>query len=60
MPLYCFNPNCDQWGERTKLEPIGMILIFPSPYMPMSCPECGGLLIYHNWDEDLRQSDDGT
>jgi hypothetical protein len=68
MNLYfCFNTNCDHWGENPWIalqketgRHYGRMAIqhsneaFPCPYCGMPCPP------HDNWLRDERRHDDGT
>lgn len=56
---YCFNENCNLWGE---VVPVAVVLLWPAAgLLPHSCPECGGHLYFHDaWDGNHRIHDDGT
>lgn len=57
MPYYCFNENCNRWGEAQS---IAMYLLWPEQGKLGKCKECGKPLIRHdNWNEDCRIGDDG-
>lgn len=56
--FYCFNENCNKWGEAVN---VGVVATWPQPAMaPNSCHECGGNLYFHDtWDGNRRLSDQG-
>jgi hypothetical protein len=57
MSYYCFNPNCDLWGDA---QPCVLLACSP-PIVASVCKGCEGELIFHdNWDRDERTHDDGT
>jgi hypothetical protein len=57
--FYCFNENCNLWGE--PVTGIGFNLTWPFRPMGGPCVECGHNVIWHdNWLADQRQHDDGT
>lgn len=65
MSFYCFNPDCEEWGNAIPQEPHGVwaIHMITDNAGFTDCPKCGSRTWYHdNWDLDNseRRSDDGT
>lgn len=64
MSFYCFNPECEHWGDVVRQEAVGRTLEWPgwgSGIGHTKCPSCGQDSYWHdNWDKDERMSDDGT
>ncbi len=61
MAFYCFNTDCNPWGEpQGTYKNRGRYLTWPGNDTS-KCNECGGVTVVHdNWEKDYRTHDDGT
>lgn len=60
---YCFNPECEGWGESHVRKAYGHTLlgIFKPGTLINACDLCGHDMYFHDtWDGDERRSDDGS
>lgn len=64
-PYYCFNPECERWGDEIPQEYQFVLAIFKWPPVDVigwtDCPDCNHHSYWHdNWDKDERTHDDGS
>lgn len=59
---YCFNPDCNMWGEpQGTYGGAGLLLVDYIGWYVSRCNECGHITVVHdNFTKDTRTHDDGT